>query len=98
MSQVSRLCDHSLERGSDGGFLQVQCRVVGACVWWESVPGLVSTLSILTEPEQNLIFFHRMFSKVNDLQAFTQNIISIEREAEFIVSKCYTSVYRNSDL
>lgn len=71
---------------------------VGACVWWGSVPGLVSTLSVLTEAEQKLIFFHRMFSKVNDLQTFTQNIINREREAEFIVSKCYISVYRNSDL
>lgn len=30
----------------------------------------------------------KIFSKVNDLQAFTQNIINREREAEFIVPKC----------
>lgn len=98
MNQFSRLCDPRLKGGSDGGFLQVQCHVVGACVWRGSVPGLVSTLSILTEPKQKHIFFHQMFSKVNELQAFTQNIINIEREAEFIVSKCYISVYRNFDL
>lgn len=68
------------------------------CICGGGVFVLANTSSIQRESEKNLIFFQRDFSKVNDLQAFTQNIINTERETEFIVPKCYTGVYRNSDL